>query len=167
MLCSGSDDGIARVWQLGGDSGIGQPMQHGAAVRAMAARPDGKAIATVDRRRRRLAVGRLDDALESRTPQGHGAGSQFELAFNPAGTVLVTAAADGTMRLWNGATLEPIGPVIKMTGVGQVPSRSARTAASLAAGDQTGRLGLLGRADRDVRSGRWPRSQQSRDGPGL
>ena len=28
-VLTGCDDGTARIWQLGGDSGIGQPMKHG------------------------------------------------------------------------------------------------------------------------------------------
>ena len=141
LLCSGSDDNIARVWQLGGDSGIGQPMQHSAAVRRMAARPDGKAIATIDRRWRRLALGRLDDALDRSSASTCAPEPISSFAFNPAGTVLVSSAADGTMRLWNGATLEPIGPVIKMTAWVRAVAISP-DGTSLAAGDQSGRLGF-------------------------
>ena len=54
---------------------------------------------------------------------------------------------DGTMRLWNGATLEPIGPVIKMTGWIRCIAISP-DGSSLAAGDQFGRLGFW-----DVRTG--------------
>ena len=54
----------------------------------MAARPDGKAIATVT-----VDGGVwLWDALTTRSiahSPGHGAETHFELAFNPAGTVLV------------------------------------------------------------------------------
>jgi eukaryotic-like serine/threonine-protein kinase len=147
LLCSGSEDNIARIWQLGGDSGIGQPMQHSAAVRAIAARPDGKAIATIS------ADGGvwLWDALTTRSvahQQAHGAGTHFELAFNPAGTVLVSSAADGTMRLWNGANLEPIGPIIKMAAWVRAIAISP-DGSSLAAGDQSGRLGFW-----DARTGK-------------
>jgi WD40 repeat protein/serine/threonine protein kinase len=146
LLTSGSDDKIARVWQLGGDSGIGQPMKHSAPVRVLAARPDGKAIASVTDD----GTVWLWDALTTRTiasSHAHGAGTQFELAFNAKGTVLVSSATDGTMRLWNGATLEPIGSVIKMPAWIRAIAISP-DGSSLAAGDQSGRLGFW-----DVRTG--------------
>ena len=146
MLVSGCEDGIARVWQLGLDSGIGQPMRHGEGVRNIAARPDGKAIATV------TAAGNvwLWDASSTRSiahAKGHGAGARFEIRFNPAGTILVTAAEDATIRCWNGATLEPAGPVIKMAAWVRCVAISP-DGSSLAAGDQTGKLGFW-----DMRTG--------------
>jgi WD40 repeat protein/serine/threonine protein kinase len=113
-ILTGADDGVARIWQLGSDGGIGQPMKHTAEVRDLAARPDSKAIATVSFD----GVVWLWDAVTTRPiahSQGHPPGINFELAFNPAGTVLVTSAADGSIRRWNGGTLEPIGPAIQMT----------------------------------------------------
>jgi WD40 repeat protein/serine/threonine protein kinase len=147
MLISGCEDGIARVWQLGGDSGIGQPMQHGEPVRTIAARPDGKAIATV------TAGGGvwLWDASTTRSiahAKGHDAGTRFELFFNPAGTVLYSAGEDATLRLWNGATLEPIGPAIKMTAWIRSLAISP-DGSSIAAGDQHGRIGFW-----DARTGK-------------
>ncbi len=140
ILISGCDDGIARVWQLGGDSRIGQPMPHGHGVRSVAARPDGKAIATVS--------GDGDvwlwDVSTTRSiahSRGHEAGTHFAMLFNPAGTSLVTAGEDATIRLWNAATLEPIGSVIKMTAWVRCLAISP-DGRSLAACDQGGRLGL-------------------------
>ena len=45
------------------------------------------------------------------------------------------------MRLWNGATLEPIGPIIKMTAWVRAIAISP-DGTTLAAGDQNGRLGF-------------------------
>ena len=115
LLCLRLRRRIARVWQLGGDSGIGQPMQTrrevastGGAARRQGHRDGERATAT-------SGSGTRFRRARSRMPRATAPATHFELAFNPAGTVLVTAAHDGTIRLWNGATLEPIGPVIKMT----------------------------------------------------
>ena len=105
---TGCEDGAARIWQLGSDSSIGQPLQHSDFVRDLAARPDGKAIATVSQD----GVVWLWDTLTMRLiakQQGHESGRQFDVVFNRAGTVLISAAHDATVRLWNGATLAPIG----------------------------------------------------------
>jgi WD40 repeat protein/serine/threonine protein kinase len=138
-LATGCEDGAARIWQLGETSGIGQPMQHSDSVRALVARPDGKAIATMSQD----GVIWLWDALTTRLiakQQGHAPALVFQMAFHPAGTVLVSAAPDATLRLWNGATLEPIGSTIRMTGwVRRIAISPDGT--TLVAGDNNGRLG--------------------------
>ena len=130
-------------------------MQHGDGVRSIAARPDGKAIATV------TADGAvwLWDASTTRSiahAQGHGAGTRFEILFNPAGTMLVSAGEDATIRLWNGATLEPIGPVIKMTA--WVRCLAISPDGTLARrGRPDGQAGLLGHAHRAAARRPWRR----------
>ena len=93
----------------------------------------------------------LWDALSTRSiahTAAHGAGEHLELAFNPAGTLLVTSAHDGTIRCWDGATLEPVGLVIKMTAWVRTVAISP-DGGSIAAGDQNGRLGFW-----DARTGK-------------
>jgi len=139
-ILTGCEDGAARIWRLAGDSSIGQPMRHSDEVRTMAARPDGKAIATVSTD----GVLWLWDALTTRPiahQKAHGAGNRCALAFNTAGTVLASGAKDRTVRLWNGATLEPIGPTIQMTSWVRRIAISP-DGAILVASDQVDKLGF-------------------------
>ena len=73
----------------------------------------------------------------------------WSLAFNPAGTILAAAAADGTVRLWNPATGMPAGKPISGDGPSNLPvvafSHGGKTliiddGVSLAAGDGSVRL---------------------------
>jgi eukaryotic-like serine/threonine-protein kinase len=139
-LLTGCDDSAARVWQLGDEPAIGQAMNHSEQVHALALRPDGKAIATASAD----GVIWLWDALTTRLiakRAGHDATTHIELAFDRAGTVLISAAQDGSIRRWNGSTLEPIEPTIRMTGWVRRLAVSP-DGNTLVAGDQNGRIGF-------------------------
>jgi eukaryotic-like serine/threonine-protein kinase len=140
-IVTGCEDNAARIWQLGDEPAIGKAMDHSSEVRSLAARPDGKAIATVGPD----GVVRLWDALNTRLIAKQqvldSRNGRFELAFDPAGTTLALACPDGAVQRYNGATLEPINPVIHMNGwvrrVGFSPDGS-----TLVAGDNAGQIGF-------------------------
>lgn len=145
-ILTGSEDGEARLWTLGRDSGVGLPMVHTDQVRGLLARPDGQAIATStcdgvlwlwDARTARLIARR----------SAHEPGFTIEIAFNPAGTLLVSADRSGLIRIWDAASLEPIGELIHMGAWVRKIAISADD--TLAAGDHAGNLGLW-----DARTGK-------------
>ena len=115
-------------------------MKHGEPVRCMAARPDGKAVATV------TADGEVwlwvpRRPARSRTPGAMGPATISRSRSIRPGQYWSPRRVDGTLRLWNGSTLEPIGPVITMNAWIRCLAISP-DGGSLAAGDQNGRLGF-------------------------
>jgi eukaryotic-like serine/threonine-protein kinase len=139
-LLTGSEDRAARIWQLGDGPAMGQRMEHSDGVRALAARPDGKAFATASGDGAVSLWDALSTRLIARQP-AHRQVARYELAFNPAGSVLVSSSQDGTIRLYSGSTLDPIGPTIKVPGW---PRRLAISpdGTTLVAGGQNGLLGF-------------------------
>jgi WD40 repeat protein/serine/threonine protein kinase len=139
-ILTGCDDNAARIWQLGDGPAIGQVMNHSTEVRSLASRPDGKAFATIATD----GVLRLWDAFTTRLiaqQGGHNLSRRVELAYQPAGTMLVSAGRDGKLLRWNGATLERIDPPIQM---GDWVRRLAFSpdGGTLIAGDNTGQVGF-------------------------
>ena len=117
-LVTASQDGTARIWQVGAD-GADDGTDDGAAARepvvlagheenvwSVAWSPDGRFIATASRD----GTARLWDAGRSATPAREAAvlaghdGAVLQVAFSPDGKRLVTASEDGTARVWSVAS---------------------------------------------------------------
>ncbi len=115
VVATGSADGTARLWHLGGEPGAlgepaSQPLPHGAAVEALAFSPDGTRLVTggADGAARLWRIAALPTLATS--PVGAAAalvlrhpGAVRGVAFSPDGGRLLTVSADGVARLWSTA----------------------------------------------------------------
>ncbi len=114
-IATASDDGTAQVW----DAATGQQLlviDHGAPLSGLAFSPDGNRLATAGAD----AVARVWDSVTGQQQlvlSGHGdamragsahPGGAIGILFTPDGKRLVTAGADGTARLWDAGTGEPL-----------------------------------------------------------
>ncbi len=93
-----SEDGIARVWDTRDGQPVAAPMEHGAAVRAVAISADARLVATGG------ADGfvRVWSAKDSRLLHVLNNGAALtRTAFSPDGTLLWTGCAAGRVRAWD------------------------------------------------------------------
>ena len=100
-LATAGEDGTALLWALRGRRPLFGPTSigHGAAVVAVALRPDGRRLATAGDDRRLLLwdTDRLDTAP---VVLGEYAEKVFDVAFSPDGGRLAAAGGDGRVYLW-------------------------------------------------------------------
>ncbi len=100
-VVTASEDGIARVWDTTDGSAVGPPLEHGAAIRAVAIAADGGTIATagVD------GFIRVWQPKDGKMLQVLNNGSALlKVLFTPDGRALITGGASGRVRRWDLAT---------------------------------------------------------------
>ena len=93
---------------LGGYRRIGEPLDHGVLVEAVAISPDSRTLAGATDAG---TVWLWDVATRRRLGRplpGH-TGTVFDVAFSPDGTLLASAGEDGRVRLWNVRARRPSG----------------------------------------------------------
>jgi WD40 repeat protein len=122
-IVSGHSDGALRIWDIRSAALIGQPLEgHRGRVQTVAWSPDGARIASggsaIERRRSVDHVVRLWDAGTGRliaAMEGH-EGPISSLVFTPNGGRIVSSSEDGTLRLWNGTSGQPLGAPLEEGG---------------------------------------------------
>ena len=112
LLASADGDGTVRLW----DPATGQPpapsrptpRRHGG-VDGVAFSPDGKLLASAGARRHGAVVGSGHRPARPHHPADTtGTSGVYGVAFSPDGKLLASADGDGTVRLWDPATGQPV-----------------------------------------------------------
>jgi WD40 repeat protein len=116
QIISGSSDGIIKIWKVGTWENEATFTAHTAWVLAVAATPDGKQIISASGNNlsteNLLKVWNIEKCSrpfssnnEYRTKNGH-SGSVEVIAFTPDGKEMISAAKDGTFKIWEVVTWE-------------------------------------------------------------
>ena len=115
LLASANADGTVRLWNPATGRRIGTPLSAdtgtgGGGVNEVAFSSDGQLLASADGTAWfwKAAAGRRVSSPLLGTLYG-----VKGVAFSPSGKLLATADANGTVRLWNPATLQPIGSPLR------------------------------------------------------
>ncbi len=103
ITCSSAHRLLA--WELDGDLGITSLHGHESVVGTVAMLPDGRAISGSDDST--LIVWDLAEASAVRVLEGH-SGNVDAVAASPDGLLVASKSADGTVRLWDCATWQPL-----------------------------------------------------------
>ena len=114
-VLTASEDGTARVWDVGTGEELGQPIKHPNWIVAAQFSPDGQRVATASWD----STARLWDALTGQPigdPMKHG-GFVNSVQFSPDGRRVATTSWDGTARLWDALTGRPLGQPMKHVGL--------------------------------------------------
>jgi len=111
LVATGCKDGTVRFWELASGQPARQPLQHPAAVTALAFRPgDGQTVLT----------GSADGVARLWTGLGDKPAVLFphrkkvtSVAFRPDGQAVLTASQDGIAQVWEADTGQPVGPPLE------------------------------------------------------
>jgi len=101
-LATGSWDGAAKLWNIGGGQELATLKGHRSYVFSVAFSPDGKRLATGSWDRT-VKLWDADTGQELATLKGHGDGV-WSVAFSPDGKRLATGSRDRTAKLWDAVT---------------------------------------------------------------
>lgn len=123
-LLTGCHDDTARVWNVPSGEPAGGPIKLGKDYKIQGWSSDGKLFAAVDNRAYEVRVWDAAQGRRAAPPPAKGEAPPApkpmlhqdrvaEVAFSPAAPLMVTASYDGTARLWDPRTGEPVGMIMR------------------------------------------------------
>jgi eukaryotic-like serine/threonine-protein kinase len=117
-VLTGSEDGVAQIWDTLTGRPIGPPLRHGDQVLSVASSPDERLILTGGSD----GKVRFWDAATGR-PVGptlpHG-DAVLSVAFSPDGRLVLTLGRDCKLRLWDTASGRPVGQPMRHAGIDDI-----------------------------------------------
>src|SRR5215469_5037802 len=138
-LASGTDDKMARLWDVSKGTVIRTMRGHGGIITSLAVSPDGRTLATGSSDKT-IKLWDTSNGKEERTLAGHNEGIT-SVAFSPDGRSLASASEDRTIRLWDSSSGEQLrvleGHSGKVNAIAFSPDRRLLASAS---DDKTVRL---------------------------
>jgi WD40 repeat protein len=113
LLATASAKGVARLWKAGGmgplTDRVGEPLEHGSAVRALSFNADGSLLATAAAdglvRLWSTETGKVGAELKHRA-------EVLDVAFDAKGARLVSVSADQNARVWDAGSGKLLGPTV-------------------------------------------------------
>ncbi|KAF2018426.1 transcription initiation factor TFIID subunit 5 [Aaosphaeria arxii CBS 175.79] len=134
---TGSCDRTVRMWHIAGGNCLRLFTGHAGNVTAIACSPDGKTLASADETGT-IILWTLETGRRKKRMRGHGKGGIWSLSWSVESTVLVSAGADKTVRVW-GALQETNESASKATdGAAGKADGALATKAAAGAGPGTG-----------------------------
>ncbi|KAF2737988.1 transcription initiation factor TFIID subunit 5 [Polyplosphaeria fusca] len=135
---TGSCDRTIRMWSTAGGNPLRLFTGHTGNVTAIACSPDGKTLASADDKGS-IILWNLESGRRKKRMRGHGKGGIWSLSWSVESTVLVSAGADKTVRVWD---------------VLQETNESASKSADGTTGAKTDGVGAKGTAGATVSGGK-------------
>ena len=99
-IFTGSCDRTVRMWHISGGNCLRLFTGHMGNVTAIACSPDGKTLASADETGS-IILWTLDTGRRKKRMRGHGKGGIWSLSWSVESTILVSAGADKTVRVWD------------------------------------------------------------------
>lgn len=97
---TGSCDRTVRMWHISGGNCLRLFTGHTGNVTAIACSPDGRTLASADESGS-IILWTLETGRRKKRMRGHGKGGIWSLSWSVESTVLVSAGADKTVRVWD------------------------------------------------------------------
>jgi transcription initiation factor TFIID subunit 5 len=127
---TGSCDRTVRMWHISGGNCLRLFTGHTSHVTAIACSPDGRTLASADEAGN-IILWNLETGRRKKRMRGHGKGGIWSLSWSVESTVLVSAGADKTVRVWD--ALQETNESASKAADGSVVDKAALTVGKSAA----------------------------------